>query len=217
MSDDEMIPLDFERRPEQQMRQRAEQFYELLATRRSVRSFSDEEIPLDVVRRAIHTAGQAPSGANKQPWTFGLVTDPEVQSEIREQAEQNEREFYERRATEEWLDDLSHIGTGPEKPFLTEAPALIAVFAQVKPPDEGSHYYVKESVGLACGFLIAALHQAGLGTLTYTPSPMGFLSDILERPDYERPYMLLAVGYPSEDCEVPDLERKDLSEIMVTW
>lgn len=219
MSHNNMIPLEFERRPESQMRRRAKAFFELMSTRRSVRSFSDEPVPLDVVRKAIHTAGQAPSGAHKQPWTFALVTDSDIKSRIREAAEREEIKFYEQRASEQWLEDIEPLGTGPEKPFLEEAPALIAIFAQTKPPptDEGQHYYVKESVGLACGFLIAALHNAGLAALTHTPSPMTFLSDILDRPDNERPYLLLTVGYPASDCKVPDLERKELSEIMVEW
>ena len=217
MSDDNRIPLDFERRPEPEMQRRAEAFFEVMSRRRSVREFSDEPIPLEVVRRAIHTAGQAPSGAHKQPWTFALVTDPEVKSEIRRAAEQEERKFYEERATDEWLEDLEPIGTGPEKPYLEEAPALIVVFAQTRPSDDGQHYYVKESVGLATGMLLAALHNAGLGTLTHTPSPMGFPSEILERPDNERPFLLIPVGYPAEDCDVPDLQRKELSEILVEW
>jgi nitroreductase len=212
-----MSPLDFDRRPVAEMQQRADEFFDLMAERRSVREFSDESIPLDVVRRAIHTAGQAPSGAHKQPWTFALVTDDELKAEIREAAEREERKFYEQRATEEWLEDLEPLGTSPEKPFLEEAPALIVVFAQARAPDGGQHYYVNESVGLACGMLLAALHNAGLGTLTHTPSPMEFLGDILERPDNERPFLLIPVGYPAEDCEVPDLERKDLSEILVEW
>ena len=218
MSDHEtMIPLEFDRWTIRQMQERARDFYQLMAKRRSVREFSDEPIPIDVVRRAIHTAGQAPSGAHKQPWTFALVTDETVKSRIREAAEQEERKFYEERATEEWLEDIAPLGTGPEKPYLEEAPALIVVFAQTRPAEEGTHYYVKESVGLACGFLIAALHNAGLATLTHTPSPMGFLGEILERPDNERPFLLLPVGYPADDCEVPDLERKELDDILVEF
>mgnify|MGYP006279559547 CR=1 FL=1 len=170
---------------------------------------------MDVVRDAIRTAGQAPSGANKQPWTFVVVTDPELKSQIRAEAEETEREFYEKRASEQWLEDLAHLGTSPEKPYLEKAPALIAVFAQARPEDGGLHYYVKESVGLACGFLLAALHNAGLAALTHTPSPMGFLGEILDRPDNERAFLLIPVGYPAEGCEVPDIGRKSLSEIMV--
>lgn len=216
MSDDyPTVDLDFERRSESEMRRRARAFYEEISQRRSVRAFSDEPIPLDVVRDCIRTAGTAPSGANKQPWTFVLVTDDAVKSEIRQAAEQKEREFYEERATEQWLEDLAHLGTDWRKPYLEKAPALIAVMAQTRPADEGLHYYVKESVGIACGFLIAALHRAGLATLTHTPSPMGFLRDILNRPDNETPYLLLPVGYPAEDCEVPDIDRKSLDDILV--
>jgi nitroreductase len=187
--------------------------------RRSVRDFSDEPVPLDVVRRCIETAAQAPSGANKQPWTFVLVTDPELKRRIREGAEAEERAFYAGRASERWLADLEPLGTDAKKPFLETAPALIAVFAQRHGPEDAGgeparHYYVAESVGIACGFLIAALHHAGLATLTHTPSPMKFLGQILERPDNERPYLLLPVGYPAPDCEVPDIERKPLDTVL---
>ena len=216
MTDDiSTIPLDFEDRAPEDVEKRARAFYEKMAKRRSVRDFSARPIPLDAVRDAIHTAGQAPSGANKQPWTFVLVTDDAVKRRIREAAEEAERTFYEERATQQWLDDLAHLGTSWEKPFLERAPALIAVFAQIRPSEEGQHYYVRESVGLACGFLLAALHQAGLAALTHTPSPMGFLSEILERPEGERPFLLIPVGYPAEDCEVPDIDRKRLSEILI--
>ncbi len=216
MSDDHpTVDLNFERRSESEMRRRARAFYEEISQRRSVREFSEEPIPLDVVRDCIRTAGTAPSGANKQPWTFVLITDDAVKSEIRRAAEQKEREFYEERATEQWLEDLAHLGTDWRKPYLEEAPALIAVMAQTRPADEGLHYYVKESVGIACGFLIAALHRAGLATLTHTPSPMGFLRDILDRPENETPYLLLPVGYPANGCEVPDIDKKAVNEILV--
>jgi nitroreductase len=218
MSDDfPTIPLDFERIPEAQMRERARAFFERMNRRRSVRDFSDEPIPLDVIREAIRTASTAPSGANKQPWTFALVTEPQTKSRIREAAEEEERRFYEERATDEWLEDLAHLGTDHQKPYLETAPALIVVFAQRQGPDGDGHYYVKESVGLACGFLIAALHNAGLATLTHTPSPMNFLAEILERPSNEKPYLLLPVGYPSEDCEVPDIGRKPLEDVLVEF
>lgn len=211
----EQVRLEFARRPVSEMSRRAREFRELMARRRSVREFSDEQIPMEVVREAIHTAGQAPSGANKQPWTFVLVTDPGVKSEIREAAEQEERAFYEERASEEWLEDLEPLETGPEKPFLEEAPALIVVFAHRKGAEGGLNYYVKESVGLACGMLISALHNAGLATLTHTPSPMGFLKEVLGRPEHERPFLLMPVGYPAEECRVPAIERKGRSEILV--
>lgn len=211
----ETIPLEFQRFTEREMRLRAARLLDDLTRRRSVREFSDEPIPLDVVRTAIETAGQAPSGANKQPWTFVLVTDADVKREIRHAAEQEEERFYNERATDEWLADLAHLGTDPAKPFLETAPALIAVFARRKADDGGSHYYVKESIGLATGFLIAALHHAGLATLTHTPSPMAFLADILDRPSNERAFLLLPVGYPAADCEVPDISRKTLHEYLV--
>lgn len=209
------VPLDFDRLSETEMRNRSGRFRQRMATRRSVREFSDEPIPLDVVRDAIRTAGHAPSGANKQPWTFALVTDPEVKSRIRTRAEEVEREFYEERASEQWLEDLDSLGTGPDKPFLEEAPALVVLFARTRPEEDGLHYYVKESVGIACGFFLSALHNAGLATVTHTPSPMDFLGDVLDRPPNERAYLLMPVGYPAEDCEVPDIDRKSLDEILV--
>ncbi len=211
-----MKPLDFERRDEEEMRVRSESFLTLMRRRRSVRMFSDEPIPLDVVERCIETAAQAPSGAHKQPWTFVLVTDPETKTKIREAAEEEERAFYGGRASDQWLKDLEPFETGPDKPFLEIAPALIVVFAQRHgDTKKDRHYYVNESVGIASGMLLAALHHAGLATLTHTPSPMGFLSKILERPDNERPFLLIPVGYPTKDCQVPDLTRKDRDEILV--
>ena len=216
MSDDfPTIDLDFERLPEGEMRERARAFYERMNRRRSVREFSDEPIPMDVVRDAIRTARTAPSGANKQPWTFVVVTDPELKSEIRQAAEEEERRFYDERATEEWLEDLAHLGTDQAKPYLEAAPALIVVLAQRRGPEGGGHYYVKESVGLACGMLIAALHNAGLATLTHTPSPMSFLAEILDRPEHEKPFLLMPVGYPADGCQVPDIGRKALEDVLV--
>lgn len=216
MTDDDFIALPFDRKPEAEMRSRASSFLEELRTRRSVREFSSDPIPLDVVRDCIATAAQAPSGANKQPWTFVLVTDPDTRRRIREAAEEEERAFYAGRASDRWLADLAPLGTDENKPFLETAPALVAVFAQKRGSDEEDlHYYVNESVGIACGFLIAALHHAGLATLTHTPSPMRFLAKILDRPANERPYLLLPVGYPAEGCRVPDLSRKDRTEYLV--
>lgn len=221
MVDFPTVPLAFQRLPEADMRRRADELQRALATRRSVRVFSSEPIPLDVVRAAILTAGQAPSGAHMQPWTFALVTDPALKSEIRQAAEAEERETYDHRMSDEWRNALAPLGTTWDKPFLEEAPALIVVFRQDWGlREDGSrrkHYYVQESCGIAVGFLIAALHLAGLATLTHTPSPMGFLARILGRPEHERPYLLLPVGYPAEDCTVPDLERKPLSEILVEF
>jgi nitroreductase len=212
-----MKPLQFERLPHDEMRRRAEAFRDTVATRRSVRQFSDAPVPIDAIRTAIHAAGQAPSGANKQPWKFALVTDPEVKRKIRIAAENEEVEFYRRRAPSGWLKDLQPFGTGPDKPYLETAPALIVVLGETSGPNEEQHYYVKESVGLATGFLLAALHSAGFATLTHTPSPMGFLCDVLDRPVNERPFLLIPVGYPAEDCEVPDVQRKSLDEILVEY
>lgn len=208
-------PLDFTRQPPEAMRARAESLHAALTRRRSVRHFSREPIPLDVVRRCIHTAAQAPSGANKQPWTFALVTDPAIKRRIRAAAEAEERRFYGGRAPQSWLDDLAPLGTDADKPFLEDAPALIVVFAHHRAEDGGKHYYVRESVGIACGMLLAALHLCGLATLTHTPSPMGFLGEILERPDHERAWLLIPVGYPAADCRVPDIARKPLAEVLV--
>lgn len=210
-----MKRLDFARRAPDDMRTRARTFLAEMAQRRSVRVFSDTPVPPEVLEDCVATAAQAPSGANKQPWTFVVVTDPEVKRQIREAAEEEERSFYGGRAPERWLEDLEAFGTDANKPFLEAAPALIVLFAQKHgaTPDE-RHYYVQESVGIACGFLLAALHHAGLATLTHTPSPMKFLAQILGRPDNERPYLLIPVGFPVEDCEVPDIQRKPRDEVL---
>jgi nitroreductase len=209
-------PLVFARIDEASMRERGNAFLETMRTRRSVRDFSDEPIPLDVVMACIEAAAQAPSGANKQPWTFVLVTDPETKSRIRAAAEKEEQAFYAGAAARKWLDALEPLGTGPEKPFLERAPALIAVFAQRHGNDVGDrHYYVVESVGIAVGFLLAALHHAGLATLTHTPAPMQFLSDVLGRPPNERAFCLIPVGYPANGCEVPVITRKPLDGVLV--
>ncbi|MBU2500950.1 nitroreductase family protein [bacterium] len=188
-------------------------FRDALTTRRSVRDFSDRPVPVEIVRACIEAAAQAPSGANKQPWHFELVGNPEVKRRIRLAAEEEESRFYAGRAPEDWLADLEPLGTDAEKPFLEIAPWLIAVFEQRHGTGPGGekikHYYTKESVGLACGFLIAALHEAGLCTLTHTPSPMGFLNEILERPANEKPFLLLVVGHPAPGATVPDIRRKD--------
>jgi len=198
------------------MRARSAAFLATIRRRRSVRSFSPDPVPLDVVRSCIHSAAQAPSGAHKQPWTFVMVTTPGTKRAIREAAEKEEQTFYEERAPQRWLDDLQPFGTGPRKPYLETAPVLIVVMAQRHGRTaEERHYYVQESVGIATGMLLAALNDAGLATLTHTPSPMGFLSEVLERPANERPYMLIPVGYPAPDCKVPDLRRKGLDEVLV--
>lgn len=213
------IPLGFERRTDDEMRARAQAFYASMNRRRSVRHFSSDPIPLDVVRTAIHTAGTAPSGAHKQPWRFALVTDPAIKKQIREAAEQEERETYDNRMSDEWRAALAPIGTDANKPYLEHVPAIIVMFRVDYDLDESGgrskNYYVQESCGIALGMLIAALHQAGLATLTHTPSPMNFLAKILERPKNERPYMLLPVGFPTPDCEVPNFGRKPLDAILL--
>jgi nitroreductase len=209
-------PLDFHRYSEGEMLARASLFAAEIARRRSVRHFSPEPVPREVLLRCIAAAATAPSGANKQPWTFVLVTDPARKRRIREAAEKEERAFYDGGAPQRWLDDLAALSTDAEKPFLEAAPALIAVFAQKHgvTADE-RHYYVSESVGIAVGFLLAALHHAGLATLTHTPNPMSFLQEILERPANERAYVLIPVGYPAAECRVPDIPRKPLSDVLV--
>ena len=211
------IPLEFKRLSPQDMISQAQELHNRLKTRRSVRFFSPEPIPLDAVRHAIFAAAQSPSGAHKQPWTFALITDPQIKHSIRLAAEAEEEEFYAHRAPQQWLDDLAPFDTSSHKPFLEDAPALIVLFAQTQAPDGGKHYYVKESVGIAAGMLIASLHLSGLATLTHTPSPMNFLSQILHRPPHERPFLLLPVGYPAPDCTVPDLERKPADQILVEF
>lgn len=210
------VAYDFERKPIEQMRADATRFAEVLRRRRSVRHFSADEVPIDVVQTCVEAAAQAPSGANKQPWTFCVVTDAKTKRAIREAAEAEERLFYDKRAPQAWLDALHPFGTDADKPFLETAPVLIAVFAHQKAPDDTKNYYVQESVGIAVGFLIAALQCAGLATLTHTPVPMKFLAEILRRPANERAFLLLPVGYPSEGCEVPAIARKSLSEVLVS-
>ena len=199
--------------------ERAASLFEELDGRRSVRDFSADPVPRALVELAIRTASTAPSGAHKQPWTFVAVSDPAIKARIREAAEEEERRFYQERAPETWLKDLEPLGTDWRKPFLETAPWLVVVFAQawgVGPEgDRQKHYYVPESVGIACGMFITALHHAGLATLTHTPSPMRFLTRILGRPDNERPFILFPVGFPAETCEVPDLRRKSLDEVAV--
>jgi iodotyrosine deiodinase len=213
------VPYDFSLLPEEEMEMRAEAFYHDLDRRRSVRDFSDRHVPRHLIELAIRTASTAPSGANKQPWTFVAVNNAEVKRRIREAAEEEERTFYEERATDEWLKALAPIGTDWRKPFLETAPWIVVLFAQsygLGPDGEKEkHYYVHESCGIAAGMFIVALHRMGLATLTHTPSPMGFLNEILDRPKHERPFILFPVGYPADDATVPDLERKPLSEVAV--
>lgn len=206
---------------EKEMIERSEVFFKEMNGRRSVREFSSKHVPRKLIENIIKTASTSPSGANKQPWTFCAVSDPEIKRKIRIAAEKEEKESYESRMNEEWLKDLKHFGTNVQKPFLEEAPWLIVVFKKVFDyDDEGKklqNYFVNESVGLASGLLITAVHHAGLVTLTHTPSPMRFLSEILNRPDNERPFLLLPVGYPKEPCYVPDIKRKDLDDVAVFY
>ncbi len=203
--------------PPEEMSRRAASFYAEIRRRRSVRDFSDRPVSRDVIESCLQAAGTAPNGANLQPWHFVAVQDAEIKRQIRVAAEAEEREFYERRAPQEWLDALAPLGTDASKPFLEHAPYLIGIFAQpyslTPEGDKVKHYYVNESVGIATGFLIAALHHAGLATLTHTPSPMNFLNQILQRPRHERPFLLLVVGYPAEDARVPKITKKPLAEI----
>ena len=203
--------------PPEEMLERVRRFYENVDRRRSVRMFSSRAVPKAVIETAIRAASTAPSGANMQPWHFVAVSDPVTKRRIREAAEAEEREFYGHRASAEWLEALKPFGTDSNKPFLETAPWLIGVFLKKFSEDEHGekvkHYYPTESTGLATGILITALHEAGLATLTHTPSPMKFLNEILGRPKTERPFLLLVVGYPADDCEVPDITRKPLDAI----
>ena len=210
------VPLDFTRRDPAEMTARARAFLDEARARRSVRHFSPDPVPREALLACIDAAAQAPSGANKQPWTFVLVTDADVKRRIREAAEKEERAHYGGRASKRWLADLEPLGTDENKPFLEAAPALIAVFAQrYGATAADQHYYVNESVGIATGLLIAALHHAGFATLTHTPSPMKFLGAILSRPAAERPYLLIPVGLPVPGCRVPDIARKERGDYLV--
>lgn len=214
----ETIPYKREMLTVDQVEAKSKEYFELLKSRRSVRDFEDWDVPQSVIENIIKTASSAPSGANKQPWTFVAVQDKEVKKKIRAAAEAEEIEFYNNRASDEWLKDLAPLGTSWSKPFLEVAPWLIVVFKKIyndMPEGRSKNYYVQESVGIASGFLISAIHNAGLATLTHTPSPMNFLSEILERPENEKPFLLLPVGYPSRNAQVPDITRKELDEVSV--
>jgi iodotyrosine deiodinase len=218
MSTSKFIPLtSYREYASQEMKERAASFRVDMQRRRSVRDFSSRPVPREVVQNCLLAAGGAPSGANLQPWHFVVVSDQEVKRQIRQAAEKEEHEFYQTRAPQEWLDALAPLGTDENKPFLEIAPYLIVIFAQnyALLPDgrKLKNYYVTESVGIATGLLIAALHHAGLVSLTHTPSPMGFLNQILARPENERPFLLLVVGYPADDATVPELGKKSLQEI----
>lgn len=212
-------PLNFTRRLPAEQLQRSRDLLADLRTRRTVRDFSPEPVPYELIANAVAAAATAPNGANQQPWTFVVVSDPALKHQIRMAAEAEEKESYERRMSQEWLDALAHLGTDWQKPHLEDAPYLIVVFAQAYSYDHAGnkvkHYYVSESVGIAVGMLIASLHYAGLATLTHTPSPMKFLVRLLQRPDNERPYVLIPVGYPAEDAQVPVITKKPLESILI--
>ena len=212
------IPYEFERIDRETTLRSGREFFELMNRRRSVRDFSTDTVPRECIDWAIRTASTAPSGAHRQPWRFVVVDDPSLKTAIRQAAEEEERENYESRFPPEWLEALAPLGTTGEKPFLEEAPYLVIVFKESYGVDEAggkiTNYYVNESVGIACGLFVAALHTMGLATLTHTPSPMGFLSELLNRPPNEKPYILFPVGYPREGATVPDLTRKSLEEIV---
>jgi len=210
-------PLEFSRLPADEMLEASEDFLKQIKSRRTVREFSDQPVSEHIIRNAIRAAGSAPSGANMQPWHFVAVANPELKSRIRVAAEQEEKELYEHRASDEWLKALEPLGTDEHKPFLETAPWLITVFLKKFSFDEQGkrykNYYTAESVGIACGFLLAALHWAGLATLTHTPSPMKFLNELLERPSTERAYMLIVTGYPAENATVPVISKEPLKAI----
>ena len=203
----------------EEMQKRSQDFYTWMDQRRTVRDFSRRPVPREVIENIILTASSAPSGAHKQPWTFCIVSNPLIKKEIRQAAEKEEKESYEKRMSDEWLDDLRPLGTDWQKPFLEIAPYLIIIFSRSYEISENGkkhqNYYVKESTGIACGFLLTAIHHAGLVALTHTPSPMNFLSELLKRPQNEKPFLLIPVGYPADECWVPDLSRKELKEIAV--
>jgi nitroreductase len=218
MTDWPFEPLDFEEIPPEEMQRRSIGFHETMRRRRTVRAFSDRPVPRLLIENAIRAAGTAPSGANMQPWHFVAVANPELKRRLRVAAEIEEKALYAHRASEEWLQALAPLGTDEHKPFLEIAPWLIAVFLKKFTVDDNGerrkNYYTAESVGIACGFLLAALHWSGLVTLTHTPSPMKFLGEVLERPDHERAFMLIVTGYPAADATVPVISRRPLEEIL---
>lgn len=205
----------------EEMHERSEGFRRFMDSRRSIREFSDRDVPIEIIENIIMTASTAPSGAHKQPWTFCVITDPDIKKQIREAAEKEEYENYNGRMDEQWLKDLEKFGTDWKKPFLETAPYIIVIFKKLYDISETGeklqNYYVSESVGIACGFLLTAIHNAGLCALTHTPSPMGFLSKILNRPENERPFLLIPVGYPEEGCTVPEISRKSKNQIILNF
>ena len=211
--------LEFNEIPETEMLDRSANLLNAMKTRRSVRDFSSRPVSEEIIHNCIKTAVYAPSGANKQPWHFMIVKDPKIKKEIRIAAEAEEKEFYSHRATKEWLEDLNQFGTDWHKPFLETAPYLIVIFKEIidKHGDESrKNYYVNESVGIAAGFLLTAIHNAGLASLTHTPSPMKFLQEILNRPENERAFLLIPVGYPADEAEVPAINKKPFDEVCET-
>ena len=205
---------------EKEMMERSQEYYEFLDRRRSIREFSDKEVPFEIIKNIVMTASTAPSGAHKQPWTFCVVSSPEIKKQIRIAAEEEEYINYHGRMSEEWLEDLKVFRTDWEKPFLEIAPYLIIVFKrsyELEGTQKKKNYYVNESVGLAAGFLLTAIHNAGLVALTHTPSPMNFLQKILERPENERPFLLIPVGYPADNVQVPDIRRKSHEEVLIHY
>ena len=207
--------LDFKERSEGYMARASADHLSFIRTRRSVREFSDREVPLEIINNIVSAAASAPSGANKEPWFFSIIRDPDVKHQIRLGAEKEEKLFYTQKAPKDWLKDLNKFGTDWHKEFLEIAPYLIVVFKQIYDLDNNikyKNYYVNESVGIACGFLLSAIHSAGLVALTHTPSPMGFLEKICNRPKNERAYLLIPIGYPAEDAEIPDLQKKDYNK-----
>ncbi len=212
------IPLPgYKEYPLDEMKRRALAFYNTIKQRRTVRDYSSQSVPREIIENCLMAAGSAPNGANKQPWHFVVVSNPDIKRKIRQEAEKEEEAFYSGRATDEWLEDLEPLGTDRNKPFLETAPYLIVIFAESHHLDadgnKSKNYYVQESVGIASGILITAIHNAGLVSLTHTPSPMGFLNKILHRPANERPFLILVVGYPEEGAQVPDINKKKLDEI----
>lgn len=214
-------PLDYLELTPEQMLLESREFYQNIQRRRTVRDFSDRPVEMEIIQNAVRAAGSAPSGANKQPWHFAVVSNPDVKRLIRKAAEAEETEFYSGRAPQSWLDDLKVFETDENKPFIETAPYLIAIFLERNTIDEEGvkhkNYYMPESVGIATGMLITALHLSGLATLTHTPSPMKFLNEILERPTNEKPYMLIVTGYPAEGATVPDISRKSLDQICTVF
>jgi iodotyrosine deiodinase len=218
MTKSNFIPYStYQEYPLEEMRERAQTFHEEMQRRRTIRTFSMRPVPREIIEECLRAAGTAPNGANMQPWHFVVVSDPDAKKQIRDGAEKEEHEFYERRASEEWLEALAPLGTDWHKPFLEEAPYLIVIFGLSNTilPDgtKRKNYYVTESVGIATGMLITALHHAGLASLTHTPSPMAFLNKILKRSANERPFLVLVIGYPAEGTRVPDISKKTLDEI----